>query len=57
MRRRERPALASRAGNETLSRAPAAAKFECRASNPFATQTQGLLCKRRRLTAINPSKF
>jgi hypothetical protein len=35
------PALASRAGNETLSRAPLApvAKFERRASNPFATQT------------------
>ena len=35
MRRRERLAIASRAGNETLSRAPAATKFERRASHPL----------------------
>ena len=54
MRRREPPPLGSRAGNETLSRAPLppVSRFERRASNPFATQTQGLLCKRYRLTAV-----
>src|SRR5262249_47720937 len=54
-RRRERPALAARAWNETLSRAPLppVAKFERRTSNPFATQTQGLVRNRRRLKLLS----
>ena len=58
MWRQERPALASRAGNETPFRAPTTiAKFKRRTSNPFATQMWELVCKRYRLTAAHTSKF
>jgi hypothetical protein len=38
-------------------RLPPLRNFERRASNPFATQTQGLVYKIRRLNAVNPSKI